>query len=134
MAVLALAVAGVLSIFAACGTDAVGIQQCRNIESARCMRAPACKIDLSQPLHEGSDVDACIRFYNDQCLHGLVTSVTPGANQVSACIAAINSGPCDFVVNPQDSPACVFLIPIPDAGTDADGAEASTEDASDDGG
>jgi hypothetical protein len=131
MTFVALAVAGVVAIFAACGTDAVGIQQCRDIESARCMRATACKIDLSQPLHEGSDVDSCIRFYNDQCLHGLVTSVTPGTTQVNACIAAINSGNCDFVLNPQDSPACTFLIPLPDAGTDA--ADAS-EDADDDSG
>ena len=127
----ALAIAGVLSIFAACGTDAVGIQQCRNIESARCIRATACKIDLSEPLHEGSDVDSCIRFYNDQCLHGLVTSVTPGATQVNACVAAINSGPCDYVVSPQNAPACAFLNP-PDAGP-ADAADAS-EDADDDAG
>ncbi len=114
----------------ACGTDAVGVESCRSIETARCKMAPNCNVDLSQPVHRGSpgtDIDACIQFYNDQCLHGLAAQSDPGTIAVNACIGDINSGNCDYVVNPQHAPNCAFLTNIADAGPDgADASDAST--------
>jgi hypothetical protein len=137
-ALVAVAVAGIVGIFAACGTSAVGVQQCRQIEDARCQRASACGINLQTPVEVGNDVDACIRFYNDQCLHGLVTQTVPTSSDVSSCIQAINAD-CAYVLVPQSSAACSWLNPVVevDAGEDAgdasdDGGDAS--DANDDGG
>jgi hypothetical protein len=69
-----------------CGTDAKGVDDCRDIEEARCVAAKNCAML--------SDVDGCKRFYRDQCLHGLAVS-PPGSNQVKLCVAAIqNAGTC----------------------------------------
>src|SRR5262245_34968096 len=96
---LVVTVAGPLS---ACGTDAVGVETCRQVEEARCRRAPSCPaIDLSNPKHRDPDVDACIRFYRDACLHGLATNSDPGAPQTKACIDAINRGDCNVVEHPE---------------------------------
>lgn len=99
----------------ACGTDPVGVESCRQIERARCENAPACGIDLSKPVHRGDTpelaVAACIRYYDDACLHGLVTTSDPGSIQVQACVEAINTGDCSVVVKPESSPACAFLVP-----------------------
>ncbi len=59
---------------AGCGTDAVGVDECRDIEEARCEAAQFCDIV--------DDVDACKRFYRDQCLHGLANGEQPGAPDV----------------------------------------------------
>src|SRR5215472_12403700 len=48
----------------ACGTDAVGIESCRKVEEARCRQAPGCNISLATPVHQGDDVEACIRYYD----------------------------------------------------------------------
>jgi hypothetical protein len=101
----------------ACGTDAVGIQACRQIQEARCRQAPACNIPLEPPYRtSGSDVDACIRFYNDACLHGLASASDPGPIAVNACVAAINRAPttdggCLIVTTPQTADACSWLTP-----------------------
>ena len=122
----------------ACGTDAVGVQSCRNIETARCNQAAACNISLTQPLHSGPDVAACVRYYNDACLHGLASGNDPGAPGVQKCIDAINTGDCVVVANPEKAPndACAFLIPpapppVVEAGADAPDAtsDATTSDA-----
>ena len=71
-----------------CGTDAVGIDACRDIETARCDAAQYCgRID---------DVEACQRFYRDHCLHGLAEGVeTPPDDAVADCVAAIQrAGEC----------------------------------------
>jgi hypothetical protein len=122
---------GLASAFA-CGTDPVGVESCRAIETARCENARSCGIDLSKPVHrrDGTDpekqaqqdVGACKRFYEDQCLHGLVTTVDPGAIQTQACVDAINSATdCEIVKSPEKSPACAFLLPpaAPAAAADA---------------
>ncbi len=71
---------------AGCGTDAKGVDDCRDIEEARCVAAKSCGLV--------SDVDGCQRFYRDQCLHGLAVA-SPGSNQVKLCVAAIqNAGSC----------------------------------------
>jgi hypothetical protein len=125
---------------AACGTDAVGIETCRQIESARCQQAPNCPvatvdggIDLSLPVHRNSpttDVEACIRYYHDACLHGLAVP-DPGAVATNACIAAINTGNCQYVAHPETAPACAWLYPAPPPVVDAaaDALDSATDAA-----
>ena len=63
-----------------CGTDAKGVEDCRDIERARCDAAVACG--------KVSDLAECRRFYRDHCLHGL--GVTPPARgRVDECVATI---------------------------------------------
>lgn len=128
---------GLVSAIGACGTDAVGVEACRQVEAARCLWATSCGIDLTMPVHRdtpASDVDACVRFYHDQCLHGLVTTKEPGAVQVSACVDAINTGNCAIVKAPETSAACGWLLPpaqqpAADAATDAATGSADAADA-----
>ncbi len=116
-----------------CGTKAVGIADCREIEEARCEAAAHCGEQI--PV---DDVEACKRFYRDQCLHGLVTEKDPSSSAVRACVTAIaqagecaaESGPdtpirrcaeppdvvvgkietaCDVIERPQFTAACFFL-------------------------
>jgi hypothetical protein len=73
---------------AGCGTDAVGIDACRDIEIARCEAAQHCgRVD---------DVAACRRFYRDHCLHGLRTGIeVPPEDEVNRCVATIKkAGEC----------------------------------------
>jgi hypothetical protein len=123
---VALAVAVVVvatGLVLACGTDPVGVESCRKIEHARCENAPACNIDLSHPAHRGDTpelaVAACDRFYDDACLHGLVTNNDPGSIAVQACVDAINTADCAVVKNPELHPACAFLLPPAQAAADA---------------
>jgi hypothetical protein len=104
-----------------CGTSATGVDACRQIEGARCRRAPACGIPLQPPYHTtGSDVDACIRFYDLACLHGLAVS-DPGTAAVQACAAAINNNGCGVVRQPESDTACAWL----DAGAPGSSPDAS---------
>jgi len=92
-----------------CGTSPIGVDACRQIEEARCRRAPACGIPLQPPYHTaGSDVDACIRFYDVACLHGLAVN-DPGSAAVQACTSAINSDGCGVVQHPESDTACAWL-------------------------
>ena len=129
------AAASACALVIACGTDAVGVEACRQIETARCLQAENCGIDLSMPVHRGApgtDIDACIRFYHDQCLHGLATTVEPGSQQVTACVNAITYGSCQVVKQPESDPACVWLIPpittTTDASDEGDTADAAVDD------
>jgi hypothetical protein len=130
---LAILVAGLAN---ACGTGAVDVGACKQIEEARCRQAPACGIPIEPPYFtSGTDVDACIRFYDDACLHGLVAG-DPGAAAVNACVAAIQSDTlekdqCGIVRAPQtDQAACGWLVPPASAATDA-AADAPTDAAAD---
>jgi hypothetical protein len=130
LARVSFAVALALGVAAAgaCGTDAVGVDTCRQIESARCKRAPDCPdIHLDAKPHAGDGVDACIRFYDDACQHGLASGTDPGAIKLNACVAAINAGSCTVVEAPESDPACAWLIPpaTPDAAADTSDADAS---------
>jgi hypothetical protein len=85
----ALAAAGALAALVpavaapGCGTDAAGIDACRQIETARCEAAAACGYTEAQ-------VKTCIEFYRDQCLHGLEnTSREPSTAEIDACVAAV---------------------------------------------
>jgi hypothetical protein len=106
----------------ACSNGANNVAGCQQIENARCTRASACGIDLSFPLHTGGSaedgIQACQLFYQDACLHGLVTPVTVPGPMIADCTNAILTGSCDTVVNPQNTAACSWLNP-PDAGVDA---------------
>lgn len=133
VALVALASAGIVVL--ACGTEAVGVDACKRIEHVRCESAAACGIDLGTPVHRGdspaSDVNACKRFYDDACLHGLATTKEPGNVVVQSCIDAIITGTCDVVREPESDPACAFLIPpvvVPPVATDAsvDASDAGT--------
>ena len=130
------------AIVVACSNNAVGVQACRQIETARCEAAPACAASFtlsSQPVPDGDPVAACVRYYNDACLHGMATSVAPSNIQVNQCVAVIaaagkaaaterdSGAACTTVAYPQNSAACAFLIPI-DSGTPAV-ADAASDDA-----
>jgi len=127
---LAGAVATLLGVVA-CGNDANSLTACRELEDARCERAQACGIDLSFPLHTGSsaqdNITACQLFYQDACLHGLVTTVTPTNAQITSCLKTIQTGSCTAVIDPQSEATCAWLNP-PDAGVDA-GVDASKDAA-----
>jgi hypothetical protein len=75
---------GLGALAAACGTDAVGVDACKQIELARCDVAPVCKADF--------DVDHCHAVYRDQCLHGIENVDHPPSDaEVSDCVAAIQA-------------------------------------------
>ena len=108
-----------------CGTDAYGIGECKQIEEARCRAAAKCpEIPLGNVYHaSGTDVDACIRFYDVACLHGLEVG-DPGATSVNKCVQAIQaldggSASCSVVEQPWLTPNCSWLAPsnIPEAST-----------------
>lgn len=87
-----LAVISALTAFgltaAGCTTEAVGIEACRDIETARCEAAQYCgRIE---------DVEGCQRFYRDHCLHGLAEGVeAPPDDVVADCVATIEkAGEC----------------------------------------
>ena len=129
----ALVTLGLAGAFA-CGTDPVGVDSCRKIEGARCENAKSCGIDLSSsPVHrrdaptpdghDQQDVGACKRFYEDACLHGLVTTTDPGAVATQACVDAINATQdCEVVKAPAKHPACAFLLPPAAPAAPADAA------------
>lgn len=127
---------GLLALIAAaafaCGTDPVGVDTCRRIETARCENAPACGIDLTRPVHRGDDskssVAACVRYYEDACLHGLAAPEDPGSVKTQACVDAINNGSCDVVKTPESHPDCIWLVPpAPPPPAPGPAADAATE-------
>lgn len=71
-------------VYPACSTKAVGVDECRRIEYARCEAAPNCPAQFSV-----TDVEQCKLFYRDHCLHGLGVSAAPSGNAVKNCIVAI---------------------------------------------
>jgi hypothetical protein len=124
-----------VALYAACGSDATGVDECRQIETARCQQALGCGISLSSPPAVSDSVDGCISFYNDACLHGLEVA-DPGSPAVNACIQAIQdvdaSNHCLTVQFPQTSLSCAWLTPptttVDDASDDADADDGSDAD------
>ncbi len=120
------AVAAAVAFALACGQGATGVDACTSIEHARCNWIEACFAEagpnygLPTPRSNGaSPVDDCNRYYNDACLHGLVTTTTPSTTAVNGCVSAILAATdCTIVMNPETSDACAFLLY--DAGTDGD--------------
>jgi hypothetical protein len=119
---------------AGCGTDAKAVDECRDIEQARCEAGAACGVV--------DDVDACKRFYRDHCLHGMVVE-SPGQARIDACVATIEAAgacartaadpevalsactepvttgssgvmlACDIVLYPENTVECDFLAGAP---------------------
>ncbi len=137
LAAIALAAVIVASGFTGCTSSAVAVESCRQIEEARCKRAPGCNIPMSPPVHDeggGRDVEACIRFYRDACLHGFEANADRGTIEVRACVAAISTADCSVVKSPQTHPDCAFLTPpppppVPAADAASDAAAAPVPDA-----
>jgi hypothetical protein len=130
-AAIALAFAFVLAA-QACGTGAAGVGTCKSIEEARCRQVPNCpNVAVSPPIWftSGTAVDACIRYYETACLHGLASGSDPGTVAVNACVAAIDNNGCGVVAAPETDPACAWLVPVAPAPVDA--GTADVEAASD---
>jgi hypothetical protein len=115
---------------AGCGTDTQGVDSCRAIEQARCRRAPSCP-ELGVA---GDQVESCVEFTRDQCLHGLAVP-DPGGPIVDQCARTIEDATtsCALVSAPENIPACAFLTqsPTPDSGSvvqpDASDTDAGTD-------
>jgi hypothetical protein len=126
-----LAVLAALSLSgASCGTSAVGVNACKQIEEARCRHAPVCGVSLQPPYStNGDDVDECIQFYDVACLHGLAVP-DPGAAAVNACVAAIQSSACG-AGSPlfETDPACDWLTQLPVVEADSEVPEADADAA-----
>jgi hypothetical protein len=125
-----------------CDTGAVGIDDCRDIEQARCRVGKPCGI--------AKDVDACERYYRDHCLHGLAMA-PPASASVAACIEVIQVAgecakadpetpladcgggriatalgldtACDVVLHPERAAECSFLTDTPPAGAGGTGSD-----------
>jgi hypothetical protein len=140
---------------AGCGTDAVGVDACRQIEATRCAAAQACGYTQDQ-------TDACNIFYKDQCLVGIENDawVVDDAT-VKACVDAVNATkdcaaagvasmagcagaalvasadpaipPCDIIKgNAELLAACSFVVKPADAGTAVVDAGSDSADAASD--
>ncbi len=138
-------------VTASCGTSALGVDDCRDIEQARCVASASCLDSNGAPLIE--DVPACERYYRDHCLHGLAVKPPAGAS-VSACVKVIEaagrcakSDPtspldecpkpvtqvqpglthvCDVVTHPELATECGFLTNTPDESTGGQASDSST--------
>jgi len=136
-----------------CGTDAQGVDDCREIEQTRCVAAKTCGIV--------SDVAECQRYYRDQCLHGLPVP-PPGSVKLKECVDVIRaagvcaesgvdtalgkcdpslreSAPdldtaCDLVREPEKAVQCSFLTPGADAGSGGTGNSGGEGGAAGEGG
>lgn len=98
------AVAGALP---GCGSEAIGVDACREVEYARCEATATCPDEDGVVL---ADVEACKRFYRDHCLHGLTVSAAPSTRKLTACRRTIEAaGRCAAASGP-DTPlaSCAF--------------------------
>ena len=128
-------------VTASCGTSALGVDDCRDIEQARCRAQASCVDSNGAPLIE--DVPACERYYRDHCLHGLAVK-PPASASVAACVRIIEEAghcakadpaialeecpkpvtdvqpglthACDVVVHPELATECAFLWPTESSG------------------
>jgi hypothetical protein len=118
----------------ACNTSAVGIGECRDIESARCAAARGCADGIDSDKTQAE----CERFARDNCLHGMPIANAPAQSEVNACIAELQAAgacasahgattlagacnlkgtlksgvtACAVVENPEYSSECAFLNP-----------------------
>lgn len=130
---LALAAAGVAVLGAGCGSSGQGVDACKSIEEARCRQVPNCpNVTVSPPIWytSGSAVDACLRYYDTACGHGLSIGSNPSTSDVNACVSAINNS-CAVVATPQSDPSCTWLVPPADddAGEGGDAGDGATDGA-----
>jgi hypothetical protein len=128
------------SLFLACDTDAVGVQDCRDIERARCDAARFCDMRIVSD----DEVAACKRFARDNCLHGFEVADTPSSTELRQCVQVIEAAgacaeqggaevlvaacnprtrglervsgrraACEVVASPEFAPQCHFLVAEP---------------------
>ncbi len=139
----------------ACGTDAVGVDACRNIENARCEAAPVCKgDDFSFGITTETQVRNCKTLYRDQCLHGLenIDGGEPSDGKVTKCVKAIRAtaackkagalliaecvdvsviagaegkSPCEILTEVEHLTECAFVAPPPKEGEDTSATTAA---------
>lgn len=112
-----------LLLIMGCSTKAVGINECRDVEYARCEASVACGVI------EADEVDNCKRFYRDHCLHGMKGDEVPSADEHKDCIELIESAgeaaqaslgmggasepdekACKLIAAPWKSEECAYLI------------------------
>jgi hypothetical protein len=142
-------------VTASCGTNAVGVDDCRDIEQARCRANASCLDADGVPLIQ--DVPACERYYRDHCLHGFAVKPPAGAD-VSACIQVIEQAgrcaqedpesdlsctettaarragftkACDVVTHPERATECAFLLDTPDENDGSAGQGSGGQTSSD---
>ena len=132
VALVAASSAAFLGLTPACGTDPVGVDACQKIEKVRCESAQACGISLARPEHPGTspkdNVAGCVRYYEDQCLHGLAIKKEPDTGSVDTCVNAIINGDCSIVKAPEPHPECSFLAPERATDASSDSATDATTD------
>lgn len=129
-----------------CSTDAVAVEECREIEDARCEAAAQCGVV--------DDVKACKRYYRDHCLHGLDVEDKPRSREVDDCTDTIRAAGacaaagtdlsacdigatttskvqsvCDVIDLPEETSTCAFLIGGLDPEEDAGGGAGGTAGA-----
>ncbi len=89
---------GIAAFAGGCSTGAVAVTECREIEHLRCEISVACGTI--------EDVNACKRFYTDQCLHGIEGDKAPTAQAHKRCLETIEAaGNCakdDESMAPED--------------------------------
>jgi hypothetical protein len=91
--IAATAVASLLfvGLLESCGTEAVGIEACRQIEAARCAALKICPVG-KPAFKTDTEVEACSLFYRDQCLHGINNAKTePDKGDVDDCVKAVKA-------------------------------------------
>ncbi len=86
-----------------CGTAAVGVAACQQIELARCKLAPSCDPSF--------DVTRCELFYRDECEVGIQNADAGGnlTTQAGPCVAQLQS--MVACIDEADSGACQALLP-----------------------
>lgn len=145
---------GLLSLvfYPGCDTGAIGVNECREIETVRCEASLSCGTI--------SDVESCVRFYETHCLHGLAGPRLPSRENQKKCVEAIEAAGkcakkdnqlppeecqkipdpllaqdpfldvCEVIARPWDLPVCSFMIP-PEPKEDPDEDEEEEEEPSD---
>lgn len=83
-ACLALLGLAAVALHSSCSTKAVGVEECRDIEYARCRAATHCPAQF-----DVTDVEQCRLYYRDHCLHGMALASPPNAANVKLCIEKI---------------------------------------------
>ncbi len=105
-----------------CTTQAIATQECRDIEYARCEASVACGVV------EQGEVEACKRFYREQCFHGIAGPEAPTAEEQTLCVEFIEAAgdkaqesldkedqqkehelACTVISAPWKTPKCAFL-------------------------
>ena len=86
-----------------CGTTATNIDECRDIEYARCEQAVYCGYEAS--------VSSCQSYYKDHCLHGLPSGSDRTSTQVEQCTSDIaKAGACAQTDSDASAASCGLAV------------------------